>query len=75
MNDEKTLLDAAYIKLRNNEPMSLIDFQRIADLITSASFDVNKINEAEFAGVQSDFIGKLQARFMQGQQQSQPLYI
>jgi hypothetical protein len=66
MNDEQILLDAAYIKLRNGEPMSLIDFQRIINLIDGAPFLVNKFEEAEFAGVKSDFIMKLQNKFMKG---------
>lgn len=70
MNDEKILLDAAYIKLRNNEPMSLIDLRRVIDLIDSAAFSVQAPSEGEVAGTQSDFIGKLQRKFMQGQQQA-----
>ena len=68
MNDELILLDAAYIKLRNGEPMSLIDLQRIINLINEAPFVVNKFEEPELAGVQSDFIQKLQNKFMKGQQ-------
>jgi hypothetical protein len=67
MNDEKILLDAAYIKLRNDEPMSLIDLRRVIDLIDRAAFSVQAPSEGEVAGVQSDFIGKLQRKFMQGQ--------
>ncbi len=68
MNDEKILLDAAYIKLRNDEPMSLIDLQRIFQLIEKASFMVNRFDEAEQAGVQSRGILMLQKKFMKGQQ-------
>ncbi len=67
MNDEKILLDAAYIKLRNDEPMSLIDLQRISQLIERASFSVNRFDEAEQAGVQSRMILMLQEKFMKGQ--------
>ena len=67
MNDEKILLDAAYIKLRNDEPMSLIDLQRIFQLIERASFNVNRFDEAEQAGVQSGGILMLQKKFMKGQ--------
>lgn len=69
MNDEQILLDAAYIKLRNGEPMSLIDLQRIINLINEAPFVVNKFENAELAGVQSDFIMKLQNKFMKGEPQ------
>ena len=68
MNDEKILLDAAYIKLRNNEPMSLIDLQRIHTLIENSSFNVNKFDDAEHAGATSRLILMLQERFMKGQQ-------
>ena len=67
MNDERILLDAAYIKLRNGEPMSLIDLQRIHQLIEQASFQVNRFDEAEQAGVQSRLILMLQEKFMKGQ--------
>ena len=67
MNDEKILLDAAYIKLRSDEPMSLIDLQRIFQLIERASFAVNRFDEAEQAGVQSRGIMMLQEKFMKGQ--------
>jgi len=67
MNDEKILLDAAYIKLRDNEPMSLVDLKRIIGLIESAAFSVQAPSEGEVAGVQSAFIGMLQKKFMQGQ--------
>ena len=67
MNDEKILLDAAYIKLRSDEPMSLIDLQRIFQLIERASFVVNRFDEAEQAGVQSRGIMMLQEKFMKGQ--------
>ena len=69
MNDEQILLDAAYIKLRNGEPMSLIDLQRVINLINEAPFLVNKFEAAELAGVQSDFIMKLQNKFMKGEAQ------
>ena len=69
MNDEQILLDAAYIKLRNGEPMSLIDLQRVVNLINEAPFTVNMFKEAELAGVQSDFIMKLQNKFMKGESQ------
>lgn len=68
MNDEQILLDAAYIKLRNNEPMSLIDFQRLANLFETASFGLNIFDESEKAGIQSKFILMLQERFMKGNQ-------
>jgi hypothetical protein len=67
MNDDKILLDAAYIKLRNDEPMSLIDLQRIWQLIERASFNVNRFDEAEQAGVQSAGIMMMQTKFMKGQ--------
>jgi hypothetical protein len=70
MNDEKILLDSAYIKLRNGEPMSLMDLRRIIDLIDAAPFYVQQATEAEVAGVQSDFIGRLQRKFMQGNKQT-----
>jgi len=67
MNDERILLDAAYIKLRNNEPMSLTDMQRIAQLIESASFSIQSPQTAEIAGFQSSLIKLLQDKFMKGQ--------
>jgi len=70
MNDDKILLDAAYIKLRNNEPMSLIDLDRIIGLIERASFQLNEIKPEHVAGMQSKLITVLQKKFMQGQQQA-----
>lgn len=70
MNDERILLDAAYIKLRNNEPMSLFDLQRIHNLIERASFETNKFEDADLAGAQSNLILMLQNKFMKGQRVS-----
>lgn len=69
MNDDKTLLDAAYIKLRNGEPMSLTDLQRIIGLIQNAPFSIQGASPEEVAGAQSQLISMLQQKFMQGQPQ------
>lgn len=68
MNDDKVLLDAAYIKLRNNEPMSEMDFKRIMNLIANSSWGIGEVDKALVAGLQSQLIALLQQRFMKGQQ-------
>ena len=68
MNDDKQLLDAAYIKLRNNEPMSGNDMKRLINLIVSATWQLEPMSQEIEAGLQSQMIAALQQRFMQGQQ-------
>ena len=70
MNDDKILLDAAYIKLRNNEPMSLNDLQRVIGLIQNSSFTIQGATAEEVAGAQSQLITMLQQKFMKGQPQA-----
>ena len=64
--EQRILLDAVWIKLRNNEPMSTIDFRRLMEVIGSANFALETASEDEVRALQSQFIGMLQQKFMQG---------
>ena len=70
MNEEKTLLYAAVIKLITNEPMSLNDLNRIIGLIQNAAFAIQGASSDEVAAAQSQLITMLQQKFMQGQTQA-----
>jgi len=64
--EQKVLLDSVWFKLRNNEPMSTHDFRRLMDLIGNAQFSLETASEDEIRALQSQFIGLLQKKFMQG---------
>ena len=64
--EQKVLMDAVWFKLRSGEPMSTSDFRRLMDIIMSATFAVDVPEEDEVRALQSQFIGMLQQKFMQG---------
>jgi hypothetical protein len=64
--EQRILLDAVWFKLRNNEPMSTLDFRRLMDILGNASFSLESASEDEIRALQSQFISLLQKKFMQG---------
>ncbi len=57
------LLDAAYVKLRNGEPMSLNDFHRIVNLLVQAPMPIQQPTDDEKFGAYNSFITKIQDKF------------
>ncbi len=65
VDDEKVLLDASYIKLRNNEPMGLNDLLRIINLLERASMQVHEPTKDEIFGAYNKLITIMQDKFKQ----------
>ena len=62
-DDEVKLLDAAYIKLRNGEQVSLIDLQRFINFILQAPMQVNQPTNDEMYGSYSKLVAGIQDKF------------
>lgn len=64
-DDEKKLLDAAYIKLRNGEQPSIIDLQRFINFILQAPMIVSQPNDDEVFGALNRLVAGIQDKFKQ----------
>ena len=67
-DDEKKLLDAAYIKLRNGEQPSIIDLQRFINFILQAPMIVSQPNDDEIFGAYNRLVAGMQDKFKQPSQ-------
>ena len=67
-DDEKKLLDAAYIKLRNGEQPSIIDLQRFINFILQAQMIVSQPNDDEIFGAYNRLVAGIQDKFKQPSQ-------
>jgi len=67
-DDERKLLDAAYIKLRNGEQPSIIDLQRFINFILQAPVVVSQPNNDEIYGALNRWVTGMQDKFKQPSQ-------